>query len=136
MRLAAEAWRSFMANRLSIVGVLVGVVAFSAPLFAHHGAASFESGKTVTVKGTVTEYVWSNPHVLVKVDAKDDSGNVEHWVLEAWNPVTQSSRGWSKNTFKPGDEVSLDISRAKNGSPIGEIRGRIVINGKEFKESQ
>jgi hypothetical protein len=125
-----------MANRLSIVGFLVGALAFSAPLFAHHGAASFDSGKTVTVKGTVTEYVWSNPHVLVKVDAKDDSGNVAHWVLEAWNPVTQSSRGWTKNTFKAGDEVSLDISRAKNGQPVGEIRGRIVINGKEFKESQ
>ena len=125
-----------MANRLRIVGLLVGVVAFSAPSFAHHGAASFDSGKTVTVKGTVTEYVWSNPHVLVKVDAKDDSGNVAHWVLEAWNPVTQSSRGWTKNTFKPGDEVSLDIWRAKNNQPIGEIRGRIVINGKEFKELQ
>ena len=125
-----------MASRLSIVSFFVGVAAFSAPLFAHHGAASFDSGKTVTVKGTVTEYVWSNPHVLVKVDAKDDSGNVAHWVLEAWNPVTQSSRGWTKNTFKPGDEVSLDISRAKNGSPIGEIRGRIVINGKEFKQLQ
>jgi len=125
-----------MANRLSIVGFLVGVVAFCAPLLAHHGAASFDSGKTVTVKGTVTEYVWSNPHVLVKVDAKDDTGNIARWVLEAWNPVTQASRGWSKNTFKPGDEVSLDISPAKNGQPVGEIRGRIVINGKEFKEWQ
>ena len=125
-----------MANRLSIVGFLGGVVAFSAPLFAHHGAASFDSGKTVTVKGTVTEYVWSNPHVLVKVDAKDDSGNVAHWVLEAWNPVTQSSRGWTKNTFKFGDEVSLDIWPAKNNRPVGEIRGRILINGKEFKESE
>ena len=125
-----------MANRLSIVGFLVGAVAFSSPLFAHHGAASFDSGKTVTVKGTVTEYVWSNPHVLVKVDAKDDNGNVAQWVLEAWNPVTQSSRGWTKNTFKPGDELSVDIWPAKNNQPIGEIRGRIVINGKEFKESQ
>ena len=125
-----------MANRLSIAGFLLGIVAFSAPLFAHHGAASFESGKTVTVKGTVTEYVWSNPHVLVKVDVKDDTGNIARWVLEAWNPVTQASRGWSKNTFKPGDEVRLDISPAKNGQPVGEIRGRIVINGKEFKESQ
>lgn len=125
-----------MAHRLSLVGFLVGVVACSAPLFAHHGAASFDTGKTVTVKGTVTEYVWSNPHVLVKVDAKDDGGNVAHWVLEAWNPVTQSSRGWTKNTFKPGDEVILDITPAKNNKPIGEIRGRIVINGKEFKESQ
>jgi len=125
-----------MAHKLGIVAVMAGVVAFAVPLFAHHGAASFDSGKTVMVNGTVTEYVWSNPHVLVKVDAKDDSGNIAHWVLEAWNPVTQTSRGWSKNTFKAGDEVSLDITPAKNGAPVGEIRGRIVINGKEFKQTQ
>jgi hypothetical protein len=125
----------FMANKLAIVALTAGL-SFSVALFAHHGAASFDSAKMVTVKGTVTEYVWSNPHVLVKVDAKDDSGSVAHWVLEAWNPVTQSSRGWTKNTFKPGDEVSLDIWPAKNGQLVGEIRGRIVINSKEFKESQ
>jgi Family of unknown function (DUF6152) len=125
-----------MANKLWIVTLTVGIAALSVSLVAHHGAASFDSGKLVTVNGTVTEYVWSNPHVLVKVDGKDDSGNIEHWVLEAWNPVTQASRGWSKNTFKPGDEVSVEINRAKNGQPIGEIRGRIVINGKEFKQLQ
>jgi hypothetical protein len=122
-----------MANK-RIVAVLVGVFAVSVPLFAHHGAASFDVGKTLTVTGTVTEYVWTNPHVLVKVDAKNVSGDVEHWVLEAWNPVTQTGRGWTKNTFKAGDEVSLDITPAKNEKPVGEIRGKIVINGKEFKE--
>jgi hypothetical protein len=117
-----------------IVAVMVGVFALSVPLFAHHGAASFDIGKTLTVTGTVTEYVWTNPHVLVKVDAKNASGDVEHWVLEAWNPVTQTGRGWTKNTFKPGDEVSLDITPAKNEKPIGEIRGKIVINGKELQQ--
>src|SRR5437764_14564819 len=97
----------FMTKKLGVVALLVGVFAFSVPLLAHHGAASFDTGKSITVKGTVTEYIWSNPHVLVKVDAKDDTGNVQHWVLEAWNPVTQSSRGWTKNTFKSGDEVAL-----------------------------
>ncbi len=125
-----------MANKLRMVALMVGFVAFSVPLFAHHGAASFDTSKMVTVTGTVTEYVWSNPHVLVKLDAKDDSGNVSHWVAEAWNPVTQASRGWSKNTFKPGDEVSLDLNPAKNRQSVGEIRGRIVINGKEFKQQQ
>jgi uncharacterized protein DUF6152 len=125
-----------MANKLGIVAVIVGAAAFSVPLFAHHGAASFDTSKMVTVTGTVTEYIWANPHVLVKLDAKDDSGNVTHWVVEAWNPVTQASRGWSKNTFKPGDDVSLDINPAKNGQPVGEVRGRIVINGIEFKQSQ
>jgi len=127
-----------MSSRLGSVSLLVGVIALNAsasgPLLAHHGAASFDSAKMVTVTGTVTEYVWSNPHVLVKVDAKDDSGSLTHWVLEAWNPVTQTGRGWTKNTFKPGDEVVLEIFKAKNNQPIGEIRGRIVINGKEFKE--
>jgi hypothetical protein len=123
----------FMAHKLGIVACLVGFLAFSVPLFAHHGAASFDTSKTVTVTGTVTEYIWSNPHVLVKLDAKDDSGNVSHWVVEAWNPVTQASRGWTKNTFKPGDEVIVDVAQAKNNQPVGEFRGRIVINGKEFK---
>jgi Family of unknown function (DUF6152) len=134
--LAAVASEEVMANKLGIGAFLAGVVASSVALSAHHGAASFDSGRPVTVNGTVTEYVWSNPHVLVKVDAKDDNGNVVHWVLEAWNPVTQASRGWTKNTFKPGDAVSLGISPAKNNQPVGEIRGRIVINGTEFKESQ
>ena len=122
-----------MANRLGIVAVTVGFLAVSVPLFAHHGAASFDTSRMVTVTGTVTEYIWSNPHVLVKLDVKDENGNVAHWVVEAWNPVTQASRGWTKNTFKPGDEVTADVTPAKNNQTIGEFRGRIVINGKEFK---
>ena len=123
-----------MARKLGIVALLGGVFAFSVPLFAHHGAASFDTTKTVTVKGTVTEYVWTNPHVLVKMDVKDASGTVTNWVVEVWNPVTQANKGWTKNTFKPGDEVSVDVTAAKNNRPVGMIRGNIVINGKEFKE--
>ena len=123
-----------MAHKLGIVALLGGVFAFSVPLFAHHGAASFDTTKTVTVKGTVTEYVWTNPHVLVKMDVKDASGTVTNWVVEVWNPVTQANKGWTKNTFKPGDEVSVDVTAAKNNRPVGMIRGNIVINGKEFKE--
>ena len=122
-----------MINKLSAVVLVVAFVAVSFPVFAHHGAASYDTSKTVTVSGTVTEYIWANPHVFLKVDAKDDSGNPSHWVIEAWNPVTQTSRGWSKNTFKPGDEVVVDVTPAKNNQPVGEFKGRIVINGKEFK---
>jgi hypothetical protein len=125
----------FMAKTFATV-TLIGTLAFSASLFAHHGAASFDTEKMITVTGTVTEYVWTNPHVLVKVDVKDEKGAVQPWVLEAWNPVTQTGRGWTKNTFKPGDEVSLGINAAKNGQPVGEIRGKIVINGNEFKQRQ
>ncbi len=62
--------------------VVAGLLAVSVPLLAHHGGASYDTAKTVTVKGTVTDYVWSNPHVFVKLDGKDDSGNTVHWIVD------------------------------------------------------
>jgi len=124
-----------MGHPLRVVALVSSLLAVSVPLLAHHGAASFDtSGAMVTVKGTVTEYIWTNPHVLIKVDVKDATGNVTNWVVEVWNPVTQANRGWTKTTFKPGDEISVDVTAAKNNRPIGMIRGNIVINGKPFKE--
>ena len=125
-----------MAKKLGIVAVTAGVLAFAVPLFAHHGTASFDTDKTLKLKGVVTEYVWSNPHVLVKMDVKDDSGNVTPWVVEAWNPVTQTAKGWTKNSFKPGDEVVADVTPAKNDRNVGEFRGRIEINGKVLQEGR
>ena len=125
-----------MTKKFGIVAVVVGVLALAVPVVAHHGTASFDIGKSLTLTGTVTEYIWSNPHVIVKMDVKDASGNVVHWVLEAWNPVTQTGRGWTKNSFKPGDEVVGVITPAKNDIPIGEFRGRIVVNGKVLQEER
>jgi hypothetical protein len=120
-------------------------VIVAVPLFAHHGNASYDSAKTVTVKGTVTDYIWANPHVFLEVDAKDTSGNKVHWTIEAQNPLSQTEVGWTKNTFKPGDEVIVEIIPAKNGQPFGRFgvagptaglatqKSLIVINGKQFK---
>lgn len=122
-------------NLRTIPLVVVSLLPVSVPLFAHHGTAVYDTSKTVTVKGTVTEYVWANPHVYVKVDAKDDSGNTTHWALEAQNPISETEVGWTKNTFKPGDEVEVEVKPAKNGRPVGSIgyTTRIIINGKQFK---
>ena len=131
-----------MRNKLAAISlVVVGLLAVSVPLFAHHGGASYDTSKTVTVKGTVTDYIWANPHVFVKLDVKDDSGNTVHWIIEGQNPVSMTQIGWSKNTFKPGDEVEIDAMPAKNGNPVGFLgsssptapRRRIVINGKQFQ---
>lgn len=120
---------------------VASLLTISIPLFAHHGGASYDTSKTVTVKGTVTEYVWSNPHVFVKLDGKDDSGNTVHWIVEGQNPVSMMAIGWTKNTFKTGDEVEIDAMPAKNGNPVAFLgsasptapRRRIVINGKQFQ---
>jgi hypothetical protein len=117
----------------TITLLVVGFLAGALPLLAHHGNAGYDTATTVTVKGTVTDYVWANPHVFVKVDAKDDSGNTLHWVIEAQNAVNQANNGWSKSTFKPGDQVVIDVTPAKNGKPIGRFKGRIAINGQDFK---
>ena len=132
-----------MINKLRIISfvVVVGLLTVSVPLFAHHGNASYDATKTVTVKGTVTDYAWRNPHVFVKLDAKDSGGNTVHWIVEAQNPVSMTQMGWSKDTFKPGDEVEIDAMPAQNGNPVGFLgsasptapRKRIVINGKQFQ---
>jgi len=131
-----------MKNQLRIPPLLwIAVLAISAPLFAHHGNAAYDTEKSLNVKGTVTGYVWANPHVFVKVDVKDESGSVAHWIVEAQNPVSMMQIGWSKDTFKPGDEVEIDAMPAKNGNPVAFLgsssptatRRRIVINGKQFQ---
>jgi len=121
--------------------VVVGLLAVSLPLFAHHGNAAYDADKLITVKGTVTDYVWSNPHVFVKLDGKDDAGSTVHWIVEGQNPVSMTQIGWTKDTFKPGDEVEIDAMPAKNGNPVAFLgsasptapRKRIVINGKQFQ---
>jgi hypothetical protein len=127
-------WRHLLVICLATVGVSI----FSVPLLAHHGAASYDTSKTITVTGTVTDYVWANPHVFVKVDAKDTNGNTVRWLIEAQNPVTQTNVGWTDKLFKAGDEVAIECYPAKNGRPVGRVgfTTRIVINGKQFEGKQ
>ena len=131
-----------MRNRLGTISLAVIILlAVSVPLFAHHGNAAYDATRSVIVKGTVTGYIWANPHVFVKLDGKDDSGNTVHWVVESQHPVSMTQIGWTKDTFKPGDEVEMDAIPAKNGNPVAFLgsasptapRRHIVINGKQFQ---
>ena len=89
-------WRSALIKTLRTISFAVAsLLAFSVPVFAHHGGAAYETDKSVIVKGTVTEYIWSNPHVFVKVDVKDDKGNIVHWIVESQNPVSMMAIGLS-----------------------------------------
>lgn len=104
--------------------------AVSLPAFAHHGNAAFDAGKQVTIKGIITEWVWANPHSYLKVDVKDDKGNIVHWYAEASNPADMMSHGWTARSFKVGDEVTLKLTPAKNGAPVGRIDEAITADGK------
>ena len=104
----------------AFVGATVAVLA-SATLAAHHGNASFDTSKQVTLKGTVTEWIWANPHCFLKIDAMDDTGIVRNWALETQNPIAMTQRGWSRKAFNIGDQVSVVLEAVKNGAPIGRI---------------
>ena len=101
------------------------------PVSAHHGSAAFDVGKKLTFSNaTVTQWVWANPHCFLKFDAKDDSGNVVHWTAETSNPPDMMNRGWSRTSFKPGDEITVTIEPVKNGAPIGRVLDVVLPNGK------
>jgi hypothetical protein len=118
-----------MRNKLAgvfVVGVILLV--YSASLLAHHGTASFDD-KTITLKGTVTEWVWSNPHCFLKFDVKNESGNVAHWAVETQAPSTMVQWGWARTSFKAGDEVTVALQPVKNGAPIGSTKTVTFADG-------
>jgi hypothetical protein len=116
--------------RVSIAAV--GVLLVSVPLIAHHGAAALDTGKEITLRGTVTEWIWSNPHCFLKFDAKDDTGSVRNWAVETQNPTSMTQRGWSRSSFKVGDEVTVIIEPVKNGQPVGRILTAILASGQKL----
>ena len=113
--------------------LLVTALAGSAAVTAHHGAASFDTTMEVTLKGTVTEWQWFNPHCFLKFDVKGADGTVKNWAVEAGNPTDMTKRGWSRNSFKPGDQVSVTLQPVKTGAPVGRIRSVGLADGREFK---
>lgn len=125
---------------MNIIGVraVFAAAAFlfvSMPVVAHHGAASFDTEKELTLKGTVTEWIWANPHCFLKFDAKDDTGTVRTWAVETQNPTDMSKRGWRRTSFKPGDEITVTLQAVKNGAPVGRVRHVVLPNGQTLGTS-
>jgi hypothetical protein len=109
----SKAIRSFLA-----LGALLAV---SLPVIAHHGNASYEN-KKLTLKGTVTEWRWINPHVLVKIDVKGDDGKVVNWTCEMVAPSNMINFGFAADTYKPGDQVTAIVTQvAKSGAPVARL---------------
>ena len=104
------------------------------PTYAHHSfAAEFDSSKTVTLTGSVTKLEWMNPHIWVYLDVKD-----EHWQCEGGAPNTLTRNGWSRDSLKHGDQITIDGFLAKDGSKTCNMRvvkladGRTVFAGSSF----
>ena len=115
------------------LALAVSLLIAAVPLLAHHGNAAFDSSKKLTLKGTVTEWVWANPHCWLKFDVKDDKGEVIHWLAEETNPPGLINSGWYKDSLKVGDEVTVVLIPTKNGRPLGRVDRVILANGKVLR---
>ena len=118
-------------------GLIVSLLMTCAPLFAHHGSAIYDTQKVVVLKdATITKFIWANPHSIAMFDAKDDKGNVLHWAAEAGSPSALSLIGWTKNSLKPGDVVTVYTFQSKNGNPVGRLNKVVLTDGTTLKDSQ
>jgi Family of unknown function (DUF6152) len=125
--------RTVMRHMVGAVPVLLGLLLGVPFLQAHHGLAAFDTTHTVRMQGTVTDFQWINPHAYIYADLKDENGKVANWKLELGSlGMLTRFGGWSRNTVKPGDRVTVQGFRAKDGSPYMSL-GRIELpNGQSL----
>jgi hypothetical protein len=116
---------------LTAFGLLVALVFFAAMLSAHHGSAAYNLN-TTTISGTIVEFQFVNPHCQLRVDVKDDKGNVVQWTGEFTNPAALHRRGWTKEMFKPGAAITLEGNRAKSGAPFMRVMKLEMADGKKL----
>jgi hypothetical protein len=111
--------------------VLAAVLTLSISAFAHHGIAEYDTSKTTTLKGTVTAFEFANPHAMIDLEVKTDTG-VEKWQVESNSPNLLSRAGWTRNTLKPGDQITVIGQAAKNGSKLLRLQKIVFANGQEL----
>jgi hypothetical protein len=120
-----------MTRKLMIIfGSAVVVLLIAGPMFAHHGGAAYDTSQTTTLKGTVVEFQFINPHCQLFIDVADDSGKIARWDGEFTNPGALHRRGWTKDMFKPGDQITMFGNRAKNGATVLRVMKLQMADGK------
>ena len=118
---------------LAVATILVTLAMVSAPLLAHHGTAAFDVSKVVTVKGSITEFQYVNPHAQVFFEVKNDKGVGEPWQGELTAPNKLNRAGWSKNTLKPGDSVEVTGYASKSAPHTLWIRKLVGPTGEALQ---
>jgi uncharacterized protein DUF6152 len=119
-------------TRLQILALgAVGILAAASPLFAHH-SWPVDMSREITVKGTVTGYTWSNPHVMIDLDVTNASGKMEKWDVGGPSTTRMAGNGWDKDTLKPGDVITAMGFQFSDGSKILRLQKIMMASGKEM----
>jgi len=120
-----------MRAKLAVIAGL-GLLVPAVPMLAHHSfAAEYDSAKPVTLKGKVTKVDWTNPHARFYVEVKEDDGKVTNWNLELASPNVLIRNGWTRHSLTEGDQVTVEGSKAKDGSNMANARTVTLATGKK-----
>jgi hypothetical protein len=123
----------FTYKKYKLIGITAVVAALTAvtakPALAHHSFTMFDQSKTVTLRGTVKDFRWSNPHVFIQLLVKNDRGNEEEWSIEMTSPEHLARDGWRPGTLKPGDKVTLNIHPLHDNAKGGQYLSGIGPSG-------
>jgi hypothetical protein len=119
-------------RRLYIATLIVSLLAGSGPAFAHHAWHGYDMQTITTVKGTVTQFDWSNPHVWIGFEARDDKSNIEKWSAGGPSPSRMAGTGWDKGTLKPGDQITAVGHRISDGTYSLRLEKVVLSNGREL----
>jgi len=118
---------------VSFLVVLATSLLISWPAFAHHSMSMYDRGHDSTFKATITQFDWVNPHAQITFFVIDEHGNTEKWVAEGPGPNRLANHGWTKDTLKPGDQVTIVGNRNKDGSPTMRFEKVILPDGQELE---
>jgi len=130
-------FRSLCSNKaISATALLIALFTFSISALAHHGTAQYDSANKLTLKGTVAQFEWRNPHTQIHLDVKDEKGNIVHWNFEAQPPNILTRAGWTKDILKPGDQVTIIATPARSGAPVGIIQTVVLASGEQLTMTQ
>jgi hypothetical protein len=110
--------------------LIASLLLVCAPVRAHHGNSAYDEVHQIAVTGTVTEFVWANPHCQIYMDVKDSHGKVVNWAIESQSPGILRRNSWTKTSLQPGDQITVMLAPAKNGAPVGfsgNKEGKVVF---------
>jgi hypothetical protein len=119
-------------KRFVVLVLLAGLFMVSSQAFAHHSTAEFDMAQVIAIKGTVTQFEWTNPHAYIHVESKDDKGNVEKWAGELGSLGMLSRVSWNRDSVKLGDQITMYGNRAKDGKTMMHITKIVYANGQQL----